>query len=252
MSISKIYRTREFSQITGVTPRALRHYGRLGLLKPERSSAGYRIYNDRHLETLEQIVALKFIGVPLKNIRTLLERDPTELPRALRSQRGVLEEKQRLLNVAIKAIREAELALQEGAPYLSVLKTIIQVIEMQNDSDWMMKYFTDAAKISVQKRKAEWTPESQALTEREWSDLFRDIQLALDEDPSGPSAQRLLKRWNKLAKELIGADPQVPQGVKALFADQSNWPPDFAQKMKPFTDQRVWHFIRNTAAARQQ
>ena len=71
MSDSRTYRTREFAELAGVTVRALHHYDRLGLLKPRRTPAGYRAYAARDLEALEQIVALKFIGIPLKDIPIL-------------------------------------------------------------------------------------------------------------------------------------------------------------------------------------
>ncbi len=54
------YRIQEFAKLTGVTVRALRHYDRLGLLKPTaRSNAGYRLYRDRDIARLQQIIALK-------------------------------------------------------------------------------------------------------------------------------------------------------------------------------------------------
>ena len=44
---ARTYRTAAFAALAGVTPRALRHYDRLGLLKPRRTTAGYRIYTER-------------------------------------------------------------------------------------------------------------------------------------------------------------------------------------------------------------
>jgi MerR family transcriptional regulator, thiopeptide resistance regulator len=45
--------------LAGVSVRALHHYDRLGLLKPRRTEARYRLYCNRDLERLEQIVALR-------------------------------------------------------------------------------------------------------------------------------------------------------------------------------------------------
>jgi len=92
-----------------VTIRTLHHYDRLGLLKPSRrTDAGYRLYNENDLVRLEQIIVLKFLGLPLKRIQELLDRKALELPRVLRLQRRALEEKRRQLEVAIQAIDEAE------------------------------------------------------------------------------------------------------------------------------------------------
>ncbi len=75
--------------------RALHHYNRLGLRKPkQRSRAGYRLYSQRDLGRLEQIVVLKFLTMPLKQIRTVLESE-SKLPLALRRQQIVLAENNR-------------------------------------------------------------------------------------------------------------------------------------------------------------
>jgi len=69
-----MYRVTEFASLAGVTVRTLHHYDRLGLLNPGRhSESGYRLYGERDLARLEQIVVLKFIGLPLKDIRKLLK-----------------------------------------------------------------------------------------------------------------------------------------------------------------------------------
>src|ERR1700676_3756996 len=133
------YQAQEFANLAGVTVRTLHHCDRLALLKPARTESGYRMYRERDLERLEKIVALKFIGVPLKRIRALLDGDPGELRDALRMQRRLLEGKRLLLDDAIGAIREAEAEIEAGKrPDSALLKKIIEVIAMQNNTDWMM------------------------------------------------------------------------------------------------------------------
>jgi DNA-binding transcriptional MerR regulator len=138
---SAVYQPYQFAELAGVTVRALHYYDRLGLLKPRRTNSGYRLYRAEDLERLEQIVALKFVGLPLKQIKFLLDRDKSGLLELLRKQRRVLEEKRRLLDFAINAIQNAAQSLQPGERADSaLLKKIIEVLQMQNDSDWMMKY----------------------------------------------------------------------------------------------------------------
>jgi hypothetical protein len=69
MRSSRSYKVHEFAELAGVTVKALHHYDRLGLLTPRRTEAGYRVYTERDLERLEQIVALKFLGLPLRQIK---------------------------------------------------------------------------------------------------------------------------------------------------------------------------------------
>ncbi len=67
--MAKTFRVRQFAELAGVTVKALRHYDRLGLLRPVRNEAGYRLYQLADLARLQQIVALKSLGLPLKQIR---------------------------------------------------------------------------------------------------------------------------------------------------------------------------------------
>ena len=75
MHLARLYKAQEFAERAGVTVRTLHHYDRLGLLAPSgRTEAGYRLYGDRDLLRLEQILALKFIGFPLPEIRRRCDR----------------------------------------------------------------------------------------------------------------------------------------------------------------------------------
>src|SRR5947209_20384043 len=112
----RMYRVSEFAEKAGVTVRTLHHYDRLGLLSPaHRSESGYRLYGDGDFARLQQIVTLKFIGLPLRQIKDLLDGDDLDLKSALRLQRRLLLEKRAQLEAAIQAIQEAERSLQSGA-----------------------------------------------------------------------------------------------------------------------------------------
>src|SRR5437660_8343322 len=79
-----VYRVSEFAEKAGVTVRTLHYYDRLGLLKPSgRTDAGYRLYGERDLVRLQQIVTLKFIGMPLREIKDLLNQGDLDLAATL-------------------------------------------------------------------------------------------------------------------------------------------------------------------------
>ncbi len=248
--MNKLYHVQEFAELAGVTVRALHHYDRMGLLKPRRTQAGYRLYSLPDFERLEQIVALKFLGIPLKQIRTLFNREAPALPEALRMQRRVLEEKRRLLDSAISAIREAEQATRPGErPDSAVLKKIIEVIEMQENMDWSKKYYTEEAQAKIEERKQLWSPELQERVSKEWTALFRDVEAALGEDPAGAKAQALAARWKKLGEGFTGGDPQITAGLNKMYQDRPNWPASMQQRMQPFSNKKVWEFIQKAFAA---
>lgn len=223
---TKLYRAKAFAELAGVTVRTLHHYDRLGLLKPSyRSEAGYRLYGQRDLAQLEQIVVLKFLGLPLKSIGRLLKSEPASLPGVLERQHIVLADKRRELDRTIDAIRAARAALGEDhEPDWTLITQIIRRVGMQNETDWTAKYFNDEAKAKVEERKALWSPELQERVTREWNELFRDVEAALHQDSAGPVAQALVARWRKLVGEFTGGNPQIQKGLNAMYADTPNWP----------------------------
>ncbi len=223
---NKLYRVQEFAELAGVTVRTLHHYDRLGLLKPSyRSEAGYRLYSQRDLAQLEQIVVLKFLGLPLNSIGKLLKVEPASLPDVLERQHRVLTDKHRELDRTLEAIAAARAALKSNhEPDWTLITQIIRRIGMQNDSQWTSKYFTGEAQSAVEERKALWSPELQERVTREWNELFRDIEAALGEDPAGVVARCLVARWKKLVGEFTGGNPEIQKGLNQMYSDSPNWP----------------------------
>ena len=238
----------QFAELAGVTVRTLHHYDRLGLLRARRTEAGYRVYRESDLERLEQIVALKFVGLPLKRIKTLLDRDNLELAEALPRQRLVLEEKRKLIDRAIQAIRDAERTLAKGQrPDAAILKKIIEVIEMQDNPKWSEQYYSEEALARLKAR--EWTPEMQADVSKRWNDLFADVEGALNEDPAGAKAQALAARWAALIGEFTQGDPEISKGLNRVWKNPAGLPEETQANMKPYMNPKVHEFIQKAFAA---
>jgi DNA-binding transcriptional MerR regulator len=228
----------EFAELAGVTVKALHHYDRLGLLKAARTKTGYRLYVDRDLERLEQIVALKFLGLSLKQIKTLLDRDTLQLPAALRLQRAVLEEKRLQLDRAIQAIASAETSLQSGKPgSTGVLRKIIEVIEMATAPAFMKNYYREEAWERFRQLHAEWPSQ-------EWHDLFRDVTASLTkDDPAGEAAQALAARWRALRVKDACGDPRIHYGLIKAWADREYWPEHARDRLSRFDLHAISAFI---------
>ena len=220
---------REFAARAGITVRALHHYDELGLLKPLRKPrTGYRIYRDSDFARLEQIVVLKFLGVPLKDVRPLLAQPKAaKLREALGRQRKVLSDKRRKLDAALRAIERAERSLAaSGEPDWVLFTAVVKEIEMQNDKGWKKDYFSESARAKVEARRALWTPELQERATRDWTTLIADVGAAVErrEDPQGEAGQALAERWRSLLAEFTGGDPDIQRGLNRMWADRDNWP----------------------------
>ncbi|HYJ48043.1 MAG TPA: MerR family transcriptional regulator [Pyrinomonadaceae bacterium] len=231
----RLLKAQEFAEVAGVTVRALHHYDRLGLLRPRRHTAsGYRLYGGRELARLQQIVTLKFIGLSLKQIKELLDKKEFDLRTTLRLQREVIEEKRRQMEMAIEAIKRAESSISRaGEPDWEAFRKIIEVINMQNDMEWMKKYYTEEQLADLARRA---TPEVLERGQREWATLLKEVEAAraAGVDPASDEAQQLAARWQKLIEEFTGGDPGIAESLRRLYADQANWPSTF---QKPYSNE---------------
>ncbi len=244
-----MYKIHEFAELAGVTVKALRHYDRLGLLRPVRAGTGrYRRYQERDLERLEQIVALKFLGVPLKGMAALLQGDgpggesPT-LGDALRMQRRAVEAKQALLDRAARVLRAADEAMDAGqALSAAMLVQIIEVIQMQDAVEAMRKYYTEEG----WERRRRYYEEGPAV---EWHQLYRDVGAALDEDPGGERAQALADRWFDLTLRAYRGEVGLQTDSPTAWADREHWPEAMRQRIAQFNLEAVHEFIVKTATA---
>jgi MerR family transcriptional regulator, thiopeptide resistance regulator len=224
--MSKLYKVREFADLAGVTVRTLHHYDRIALLKPQRSDSGYRLYSRTDLERLVQITALKFLGIPLDEIRVLLGASPMSLSESLRLQLRALTEKRDLITRAIQAIEEAErLMRSDQATDASALRKIIEVIEMRPEPNFMSRYYTEEAWAKRMRLREQSSPETLERYKQAWRKLFLEVETALDLDPAGETAQGLAKRWVLLAEAGTGGDAEIKGGAIKAWKDHQNWPP---------------------------
>ena len=95
----------EVSKLSGVSIRSLHHYDKIGLLPAtEVTAAGYRLYDDKALETLQQILFFREFDMPLKEIRAAIGNMDLDRKTVLKKQRRLLELKKRRLERLIAGI----------------------------------------------------------------------------------------------------------------------------------------------------
>lgn len=96
---------KQVSDLTGISIRMLHYYDKMGLLKPSSiTEAGYRLYGDESLETLQQILFFKELDVPLKNMKEMLKSPQYDKVQALHDQKELLSLKRDRLNELIALI----------------------------------------------------------------------------------------------------------------------------------------------------
>lgn len=82
---------KEIAKLTGISARTLHYYDEIGLLKPtKKSEAGYRLYDEKALETLQQILFFREFDISLKEIKTVIQNPSIDKSQILQMQRKML------------------------------------------------------------------------------------------------------------------------------------------------------------------
>ncbi len=109
------YTVKKLAKLSGITVRALHYYDQIGLLKPNSVKAnGYRVYNDRELEMLQQIMFFRELGFSLRKIKQIVQDNDFNVLQALTEQRTLLTIKKKRLENLLLTIDKTFNSLKEG------------------------------------------------------------------------------------------------------------------------------------------
>lgn len=98
---------KDVSEISKVSIRTLRYYDEIGLLKPTQlTETGYRLYDNKALEKLQQIMFFRELEIPLVSIKKIMENSNFDKEQILSTQKSLLEKKRNRLNGLIELITD--------------------------------------------------------------------------------------------------------------------------------------------------
>lgn len=111
----KCYTTGTFAKMASVTVRTIRYYDKQNILKPSYiSPSGYRLYTDEDFVKLQRILALKYLGFSLEEIRTTpLQSGVADLEESFQLQLRLIRQKKEHLEQMEQALCEAQTLLQK-------------------------------------------------------------------------------------------------------------------------------------------
>ena len=208
-----MYTVKQLSSLAGVTPRALRHYDAIGLLKPTRVGAnGYRYYGDESLLLLQQILFYRELDLSLEAIKDILTRPGFEAQTALEGHRQELRKRITRLEGLLGTVDET-LTHLKGKKDMSPK----QLFAGFSDEE-QAKYVAEAEKM--------YDPETVKASNRKWKAY------------SAHDQQRILDEGNQIYAEMVTAMPAGPgsAGVQALV---ERWRAHMSYFWTPALDQLV-------------
>ncbi|WP_313184690.1 MerR family transcriptional regulator [Lacrimispora sp.] len=221
------YTINKLAKLAGVSTRTLRYYDELGLLSPARiSSNGYRIYGQKEIDRLQQILFYRELGVSLEEIRNILASKDFDGLSALESHLTALLARREQLNLldanvekTIKTMK-GEMIMSDQEKFEGFLQKLVDHNERQYGEEARAKYGDERINRSntkVLNMSREQFTELERLTEN----LNETLKAAFEQgDPASELAQKaceLHKKW--LCFYWDDYSKEAHKGVTQMYVD---------------------------------
>ena len=199
----------EIAKKMEVTIRTLQYYDKEGLLTPSaESEGGRRLYTDKDLLMLNQIISLKSLGFSLEDIKGRLFplETPEEVAYALSEQADDIRKKIEKLKASLSAIEQLKAeVLQIQTVNFKKYADIIVNLQMQNDSYSLIKRFDDDTLDHIRSR----FDKKSGLDFMNRFNRISDEIIHLQKDkvpPESKKCQELVKEYWDLIMEFTNGD----------------------------------------------
>ena len=199
----------EVAKKMGTTVRTLQYYDKEELLSPSaESEGGRRLYTDKDLVTLHQILSLKSLGFSLDDIkrRLISLETPTDVAAALTEQADSIREKIEQLTDSLTEIEQLKAeVLQMQTVNFKAYADIIVNLQMKNGSYYLIKRFDDNTLDHI---RNQFDRESGLDFMNRFNRLSDEIVQLQEENvpPESEKCQRVVKKYWGLIMEFTNGD----------------------------------------------
>jgi len=221
------YTVGQLARLAGVSTRTLRYYDRIGLLRPETTSAsGYRVYGQAQVDRLQQILFYREMDVELRAIGTLLAAPEFERLRALEGHLQALAERRDRLSALIDTVKrtmaaaKGEIIMTDEEKFAAFKQNLIDENERKYGAEARERYGNEAVDASNEKLQS-MTQEQYENTEALSLAVNEAIKAAFETgDPEGELAMKaceLHKQW--LMRYWKSYSPEAHKGLAQTYVD---------------------------------
>lgn len=241
----------ELAKKMDTTVRTLQYYDREGLLRPSgQSEGGRRLYSNKDMVKLHQILSLKFLGFSLDEIKNhLISLDtPQEVANVLKEQAQIIKEKIKNLTEALSAIE----ALQGEVEQMQTVDfnkyaDIIKLLQLKNENYWVIKLFDEKL---MERIRNHFTEESgEAFLSKYKSLCDKTIQLKINgETPESEKGQDIAKEWWSIISEFTGGDMSMIQDLVRFNSNKEEWGNEWGKKqaiIDEFIGKAIHVYLKN-------
>lgn len=186
---------KEAAKLTGVTVRTLQYYDRIALLKPSRvTEAGYRIYEKKDLEKLQQILFLRELDFSLGEIKEILENPEFDRQEMLTKQKDLLEKKRQRLDGIIDLITKT-LEGDESMSFSEFDYKEIEEAKKKYASEVKERWGNTSAYEESKEKTSGYDKEKWVSVKNEMDAIMKQFADNIGESPDSKEVQQLVEDW---------------------------------------------------------
>jgi DNA-binding transcriptional MerR regulator len=205
-----MYTIGKLSKNTGVTVRTLDYYDEIELIKPSsKTEGGHRLYSEEDVMRLERVLALKYMGFPLEQIKEILEKSTSTWQESIQQQLEFIKREQERLQTLKQALLGVSYSIEiEGEINWGIIFSIIQLY--QSNPEDALKQYKDYFNEDEMKKIMDMNVENMSEEDiREWIKVVQDIKNNLHIDPASEKALQLVESWANQGDKLYGNDEEL-------------------------------------------
>jgi DNA-binding transcriptional MerR regulator len=225
------YKVKEVAKLAGVSIRTLHYYDKIGLLKPQSvNSAGYRLYTDKDLEKLQQILFFKELEFGLEEIKSILQSPGFDRKQVFIAQRELLKEKKKRLERVITSLEQTIESIEGGLKMDK--KEMFEGFDLSQLERHKQKYAeetrqlygnSEAYKESVQKtakyKKEDWARVTIGLNE-----IFKKIGDKMPMGAADPEVQKIVGELRQyITENFYNCTPEIFRGLGDLYVSDERF-----------------------------
>ena len=206
----------EVSKLTGVSIRTLQYYDKIGLLHPAKyTEAGYRLYDDAALETLQQILLFRELEFPLKDIKEIIGSPDFDRSKALEQQIELLTLKKEHIENLIDLAVGIKVMGVKPLTFNAFDTRKIDEYAAQAKASWGT---TPAYKEYEEKSKGRTKEDNQKIYQG-MIDIFAEFGAIRNTDPASEEAQALVKKLQDYITEyMYTCTKEILSGLGKMYA----------------------------------
>jgi DNA-binding transcriptional MerR regulator len=204
---------KECADTADISIRTLHYYDEIGLLTPERNQSGYRVYTEKDLDLLQQILFYRTLEFSLSDIKSMIYSKNFNFETALIKQRSALVEKQNQLNTLIETIdqtilyHKGEIEMKQDEKFKG-----FDFTDNPYEKEARKRYGNDAVDKTIKNIKGK-----EDVFDEEANKIYEELASLRNDPPDSQAAQAAIEKWYRFLNKIGNYSLDAFEGLGQMY-----------------------------------